>query len=105
MKLKTIFLPLLISFGIMAVISPVYSQDDDEEPDMALLPLGEGREEVFYLCTACHSVRTVVQQRLSRNRWDQILDYMVSDQGMPELEDEERKLILEYLATNVSPIN
>lgn len=104
MKIIMISMLLSISVILSALSGPAFAQGEDEEPEMALLPKGEGREEVFYLCSACHSIRTVVQQRLSRNRWDQILDYMVAEQGMPELEDEERKLILEYLAANVSPI-
>ena len=81
--------------------SSVIGQEEDE-PDMALLPQGEGREEVFYLCSACHSIKTVVQQKLSRDMWDKTLDYMVAEQGMPELEVEERSQILNYLATYVS---
>ncbi|MBT6036018.1 MAG: hypothetical protein HOJ34_08800 [Kordiimonadaceae bacterium] len=96
---------LFASLVLSGLISPVYSQDDDEDPDMALLPIGEGREEVFYLCSACHSIKTVVQQRLSRDTWDYTLDYMVAEQGMPELEEEERAQILDYLATYVSPEN
>ncbi|MBT5073797.1 MAG: hypothetical protein HOM63_08745 [Kordiimonadaceae bacterium] len=103
MKILSIF--LFASLVLSGLISPVYSQDDDEDPDMALLPIGEGREEVFYLCSACHSIKTVVQQRLSRDTWDYTLDYMVAEQGMPELEEEERAQILDYLATYVSPEN
>ena len=103
MKMKIVSILLFASLGLSAFITPVYSQDDDEDPDMALLPVGEGREEVYYLCSACHSIKTVVQQRLSRDTWDYTLDYMVAEQGMPELEDEERSVILNYLATYVSP--
>jgi hypothetical protein len=85
----------------IAVASGVSGQEDDE-PDMALLPQGEGREEVYYLCSACHSIKTVVQQRLSREMWDKTLDYMVAEQGMPELDAEDRSQILNYLATYVS---
>jgi mono/diheme cytochrome c family protein len=103
MKLKTLCILLFALLTLSGLIAPVYSQDEDEDPDMALLPMGEGREEVFYHCSACHSIKTVVQQRLSRETWDYTLDYMVAEQGMPELDPEERKIILEYLATNVSP--
>lgn len=92
---------LMILLVLTSFISSAFAQDDD--PQMALLPVGEGREEVFYLCSACHSIRTVVQQRLSREMWDKILDMMVAEQGMPQLETDERKLILDYLATHVSP--
>lgn len=86
---------------IFLLINNVAAQED-EDPDMALLPHGEGREDVFYLCSACHSIKTVVQQKLSRDMWDKTLDYMVAEQGMPELDEEDRLIILNYLAIHVS---
>ena len=87
---------------IIVAVGSVNGQEDDY-PEMALLPQGEGREEVFYLCSACHSIKTVVQQKLSREVWDKTLDYMVAEQGMPELDAEDRLKILNYLGSNVSP--
>lgn len=92
------FFMVIWAFSIL-ITHPTYSQ---EEPEMALLPQGEGREEVFYLCSACHSIKTVVQQKLSRDMWDKTLDYMVDEQGMPELDEEDRKIILDYLSSHVS---
>jgi cytochrome c len=70
-----------------------------QEEDFGGLPEAPGREEVFYTCNACHSIRLVTQQRLSRQRWAQLLDWMVEKQGMAELAVEDRDLILDYLAT------
>lgn len=67
------------------------------------LPPGEGRDEVEGLCSACHSIRMVTQQRLSRDRWDELLDWMVAEQGMAELDAETRDRVLDYLATHLSP--
>jgi cytochrome c len=61
---------------------------------------GPGMEEVELTCAACHSLNIVVQQGLTKEDWDELLDWMIEEQGMAELEDEERKLIVEYLATN-----
>jgi hypothetical protein len=47
---------------------------------------------------ACHSIRPVTPQRLSRKRRNQLLDWMVAEQGMAELTAEERRVILGYLA-------
>jgi len=74
-----------------------------EEDDWGGLPPGPGREEVYYSCQACHSLRIVVQQGLTRDSWDETLVWMIEEQGMPELEPEERDLILDYLAQNYGP--
>lgn len=68
------------------------------EEDFAGLPAGSGREEVFYLCAACHSLKLVTQQGLPRDRWDELLTWMTEKQGMPELDGTERDLVLDYLA-------
>lgn len=73
------------------------------EEDWAGLPAGEGREDVFYTCQACHSLRTVLQQRLYRDVWDETLQWMIEEQGMPEPEPEEYARILNYLGTYLSP--
>jgi hypothetical protein len=73
------------------------AQEVAEEP--SALPDGPHRDEVFYLCTACHSSRLVRNQALSRERWDETLTWMTERHGMPELEGEERERVLDYLAT------
>ena len=70
---------------------------DRDEALLASLPEGPGKEETFYACHGCHSFRLVAQQGLSRKHWDETLDWMVEEQGMPELDDDERTLILDYL--------
>jgi hypothetical protein len=39
------------------------------------------------------------QQRLSRERWNELLDWMVAKQGMAELAADDRAVVLDYLAT------
>ena len=62
------------------------------------LPGGAGREEVYGLCGACHSLMIVKQQGLSRDAWVETLDWMVEEQGMPELDAETLDLVVDYLA-------
>lgn len=69
-----------------------------ENPNLALLPKDTGRDEVFYKCSACHSIRLVVQQGLSRSSWKETLDWMVDEQEMEPLDAKSEKLILDYLA-------
>ncbi len=80
------------------VTSPAVGQVDDDAL-LASLPEGAGKEEAFYSCHACHSFNLVRQQRQSRKHWDELLDWMVEEQGMSELDSEDRDLILDYLST------
>jgi cytochrome c len=93
---------LVIGWGCWALAGlPARAQDEDAA--LAAMPDHPGKEEVFYTCNACHSIRLVTQQRLPRERWDQRLDWMVADQGMAQLTPAERQVILEYLATQYGP--
>jgi len=63
-------------------------------------PAGPGQAEAGQLCNACHSLAIVKQQGLSRDSWDELLDWMVEEQGMAAQSPEQRALILDYLATH-----
>lgn len=65
------------------------------------LPPGVGQEEVYAICSGCHSVKLVVQQGLSRDSWDETLDWMIDEQGMAEMDAETRTIVLDYLATQL----
>lgn len=69
-----------------------------QEQSYGGLPPGDGREIVYGICNACHSVKLVTQQGMSRARWDHLLDWMVEQQGMPELDAETRETVLDYLS-------
>lgn len=84
---------VLAGWGLPAPAGAQYDPQDEWQG----LPEGEGREEVFYNCVACHSMAIVMQQRLSERVWDDVLDWMVAQMGMPEPDPELRQTILEYL--------
>jgi len=88
--------PLPSGSGKAAIASAPASAAPDE--DFQGLPTGPGREEVFYLCAACHSLKLVTQQGLPRDRWDELLVWMTEKQGMPQIDGTERTLVLDYLA-------
>lgn len=70
-----------------------------DDYDWAGLPPGPGREDVYYSCNSCHSLKLVTQQGMSRSRWDDTLDWMMEEQGMSEFPDDQtKKLVLDYLA-------
>lgn len=76
---------------------PAGAQDNGEYGG---LPAGEGRDVVYAVCDGCHSIRLVQQQGMSRTRWAKTLEWMVEEQGMPELDPETRETVLDYLADN-----
>jgi hypothetical protein len=43
---------------------------------------------------------TVTQQGMSRPRWDDTIDWMVSEHNMPKPTAAERKVLLDYLAAH-----
>ena len=66
------------------------------------LPEGPGRAAVYFNCTACHSLKPFVQQRMSREAWDKLLDWMVEKNKMHPMEPWARRRVLNYLATHFS---
>lgn len=77
---------------------PEDDQETEDAADYGGLPAGEGRDLVYGVCTACHSARLVMQQGMSRSRWQKTLTWMQEEQGMPELPPEQMDTILDYLA-------
>jgi len=61
------------------------------------LPEGAGREEVYGICGACHSLMIVKQQGLSREAWAETMEWMVEEQDMPELDRDTLDLVIDYL--------
>ena len=60
-------------------------------------PDGPGREPTFYACTPCHGFKIVAQQGQSRQQWEDTLDWMTKRHGMPPIEGDLRKIVLDYL--------
>jgi hypothetical protein len=87
---------MIVALGA-TIAMPAHAFDDPED-----LPEGKGREEAFYNCIACHSFQVVVRQGMSRPMWEDTLTLMVERHGMPELDEEERLLILDYLSEHYS---
>ncbi|HHX8298731.1 TPA: c-type cytochrome [Vibrio diabolicus] len=64
-----------------------------------ILAPGENIRLVASVYSTCHSLHMVTQQGLSRQRWDETLDWMIEEQGMDELPGDDREAILKYLST------
>lgn len=63
-----------------------------------VLAEGEGRAETFGCCTSCHSTAVIRRSAFSRQRWDELMDWMTNHHRMNPLEGELRTLIVDYLA-------
>lgn len=72
------------------------------DPEFEDLPIGDGMEETYYHCVACHSTSIIKQQKLSDARWDYLWDWMIEEQGMPDADEETKELILTYLKQHFS---
>ena len=89
-------------FGAAAAAQEASAETGAEagSEEFGLLVAGPGAEETFYACTACHSEMIVAQQGLTRKGWEEMLDWMVEEQGMSALEEPDLSAVLDYLATN-----
>lgn len=88
-------------------LGPVFGGGDTAadaapNPEFGNLPDGEGVEDTYYQCIACHSTAIIRQQHLTDERWDYLWTWMVEDQGMYEPDTETRDIILSYLKTHFS---
>lgn len=95
-------LPLLGALAILACAPLARAQDSEPETE-DVLPPGEGREETFYGCTACHNTAVIRRSRLARTQWDGLMDWMTEKHGMAPLEGEQRRVIVDYLTRHFGP--
>ncbi len=97
--MKRRFLALfLVAFPLVTTpaTNPATAQDSSERvEDYPDLP---GRDETFGFCTGCHNFKLIAAQGMSRQAWDDTLDWMVKRQGMADIQDEARAVVLDYLA-------
>ncbi|MHA1522893.1 MAG: hypothetical protein ACTSY1_00650 [Alphaproteobacteria bacterium] len=86
--------------GFLVSVQP--SVGDVHELTILGFPEESGRDEVEAYCSACHSLKLVIQQGLSRQDWDELMVWMVEEQEMEEIEAQDRMLVLDYLAKFIS---
>jgi hypothetical protein len=98
--LFVLFASLLLIPVALAQQSRTFTPTDESPED---LPPGNGREETFYSCTPCHGFKIVAQQGMTRDQWDDSLNWMTARHGMNRIEGDDRKLILDYLAQHYPP--
>jgi mono/diheme cytochrome c family protein len=97
---RAIPLLALLALATPAAAQPAFTPRDERPEDY---PAGEGRDQTFFTCTACHGFKIVAQQGQSRRQWDETLDWMTQRHNMPRLGDNDRKIVLDYLEASFPP--
>lgn len=92
---------LAFALSICTAVGGVHAEaGDGNESEFGVLKVADGVETTYYACVGCHSEKIVAQQGLSREGWDELLVWMVDEQGMSEIDEPERTEILDYLAAH-----
>lgn len=91
------------SLALLAALVSVPPALADDESDYGVLHDATGVEETFAYCAGCHSERLVAQQGLTREDWDDLLVWMVEEQGMAAIDAPDRAVVLDYLSTHYGP--
>ena len=86
--------------GQILLIAAIAARTVAQSPPPAL-PEGPGKTLVEAVCTACHSLERVVAKRATKAEWqDKVLEMLQED---PDITQQERDQIVEYLAKNFPP--
>jgi hypothetical protein len=83
---------------LLLIAAPAFAQERPED-----YPEGPSREAAFYACTPCHGFRLVAQQGQTRAQWDETLDLMTRRHGMPPVDGDLRRMVLDYLEATFPP--
>jgi hypothetical protein len=95
------FAALALVLGVAAAGAQTQFTPRDEAPEN--FPAGNGRDEAFYSCTACHNFKLIAAQGMSRRQWDESIALMVQRHGMPALDDKDKTIVLDYLEATFPP--
>lgn len=87
----------LFAAGFMLMVAASTGSAVAAEDSLEMLPEGPGQEDVFYTCSACHSIKLVQQQGLTRAGWNDLIDWMVDKQEMEKPDEETHAAMLDYL--------
>ena len=87
---------LILSLALIVLASGMPAAE--EEYEYGQLVDAPGAEETFIYCTPCHSEMIVVQQGKTRKHWADLFEWMMEEQGMGEIDEPDRSIILDYLA-------
>ena len=79
------------------------SAHEPVEANYGILVPAEGADAAHAYCTVCHSERIVAQQGLTRNGWQEVLEFMTDEYGMPPIGAPDFDRVINYLSTHYGP--
>jgi cytochrome c len=94
------------ALAVLAAVAVAEEAADDHDDtvadvgDVGVLYPAAGAGVTYDHCAPCHSERLVAQQGQTREGWERLLVWMVEEQGMEPIPEEDRQTILDYLATH-----
>ena len=92
-RFKILLFPVVIgSFSVIPLLGILLQQEADIVDSM---PTGEGKRTVVRICSECHSLENVVNQRDTASGWEAIIDQMTL-RGAQVFADD-RKMVVAYL--------
>jgi mono/diheme cytochrome c family protein len=101
MALRTILLAMMLALqAVPPAAAETFTPAEERQEDY---PEAPGREQAFYACIACHGFKIVAQQGQTRQQWDDTLNWMTKRHGMPPIDGDLRKTVLDYLETAFPP--
>ncbi len=92
-RFKILLLPLFIgSFAVAPLLGILLQQEADIVDSM---PTGEGKKTVVRICSECHSLQNVVNQKNTTSGWEAVIDEMTK-RGAQIFADD-KKMVVAYL--------
>ncbi len=92
-RFNILLIPVVIgSFSVVPLLGILLLQEADIVDSM---PTGEGKRTVVRICSECHSLENVVNQRNTASGWEAIIDQMTL-RGAQVFADD-RKMVVAYL--------
>lgn len=98
---SSVFLSAILFFGRGVAAEP--APPSENVSAIGQLKPGDGRELVLGQCMMCHSSAVIVASHQTRERWDQTITRMQTQNGMWTLPPSIRDQILDYLAMTQPP--
>ncbi len=92
-RFKILLFPVVIGSFCFAPLLGILLQQEADIVDS--MPTGEGKRTVVRICSECHSLGNVVNQRNTASGWEAIIDEMTK-RGAQIFADD-RKLMVAYL--------